>query len=154
MISRQSFRQKQSTNDGYCKPCWILFVSSQVIDSREIVPAGIGRLDKMDDLPQTKTSSTYPHCCLAPNIHDGRCRHCLEVWPLQVWDCVRNRRAAPARHSQEFQLEIKSYNLKPFNYSAMAPAYSIIKASGNVGSACSFQKKIPKPSLHGSELYN
>ena len=47
-----------------------------------------------------------------------------------------------------------SYNLKHNNYSAVAPAYLIIKASGNVPWACSLQKKIPKPSLRGSELYN
>ena len=47
-----------------------------------------------------------------------------------------------------------SYNLKHNNYSAVAPAYLIIKASGNVPWACSLQKKIPKPCLRGSELYN
>ena len=47
-----------------------------------------------------------------------------------------------------------SYNLKHNNYRAVAPAYLIIKASGNVPWACSLQKKIPKPSLRGSELYN
>ena len=47
-----------------------------------------------------------------------------------------------------------SYNLKHNNYRAVAPAYLIIKASGNVPWACSLQKKIPKPCLRGTELYN
>ncbi len=47
-----------------------------------------------------------------------------------------------------------SYNLKHNNYSAVPPAYLIIKASENVSRACSFQKKNPKPCLRGSELYN
>ncbi len=47
-----------------------------------------------------------------------------------------------------------SCKLRHNNYSAVAPAYSIIKLSGNVSWACSFQKKIPNPCLLESELYN
>jgi hypothetical protein len=46
--------KKESTTDGCFKPDWNLFVSRRTTDSQEILSTGIGRPDKMNDLPQTK----------------------------------------------------------------------------------------------------
>ena len=106
----------------------------------------IGKLRKTHYLQQHNQSSVFT---LPSTIAHSRRepRRILARWWRLHGLCLATGGPQPS-------IQSASYNLKHNNYRAVAPAYWIIKASGNVPWACSLQKKIPKPCLRGTELYN
>ena len=107
----------------------------------------IGKLRTTHYLQQHNQSSVFTlPSTIAHSRREPR-RILARGWRLPGQVCLATGGPQPSVQSA-------SYNLKHNNYRAVAPAYLIIKTSGNVPWACSLQKKIPKPCLRGSELYN
>lgn len=90
-------------------------------------------------------------------VHDstfttGTTAHCRALMAVTRALCLTTGGPQPTVQSASFNLKHNNYRAVAPNYRAVAPAYFIIKASVNVPWACSVLKKIPKPSLRGSEL--
>ena len=119
----------------------------QVNDSQQTGTTAIGRLRKTRNLQQHNESSVF-------NLPSRTAHSRREPLRIVTRMLTVSRALCLATGGPQPSVQSASYNLKHNNYSAVAPTYSIIKKPGNVRTVCSFQRKIPRPCLLGSELYN
>ena len=119
----------------------------QVNDSQQTGTTEIGRLRKTRNLQQHNESSVFT---LPSRIAHSR-REPRRIVTLML---TVSRALCLATVGPQPSVQSASYNWKHNNYSAVAPADSIIKSSGNITWACSFQRKIPRRCLLEPELYN